>query len=85
MLIGDPLAARQVLIERSGIDFVKEGTAFFPGSSLAGEGLLVSDGALWQRQRRLSTPAFRAAAVRRYSDAMLEATQDFLAEEWRCA
>ena len=37
--------------------FVKEGTAFFPGSSLAGEGLLVSDGESWARQRRLSNPA----------------------------
>lgn len=32
-------------------------------SSLAGEGLLVSDGDVWRRQRRLSNPAFRKAAV----------------------
>ena len=46
---------------------MQEGTAFFPGSRLAGNGLLVSDGALWKRQRRLSNPAFRKAAVDSYA------------------
>lgn len=45
----------------------QEGTAFFPGSSLAGEGLLVSDGEVWRRQRQLANPAFRKAAVERYA------------------
>lgn len=45
---------------------MQEGTAFFPGSRLAGNGLLVSDGALWKRQRQLSNPAFRKAAVDSY-------------------
>ena len=46
---------------------VQEGTAFFPGSSLAGNGLLVSDGTIWQRQRQLSNPAFRQRAVETYA------------------
>ncbi len=46
---------------------VQEGTAFFPGSSLAGNGLLVSDGPIWQRQRQLSNPAFRQRAVETYA------------------
>ena len=46
---------------------VQEGTAFFPGSSLAGNGLLVSDGAVWQRQRQLTNPGFRKAAVETYA------------------
>lgn len=46
---------------------LQEGTAFFPGSSLAGQGLLVSDGAIWQRQRQLTNPAFRRAAVEAYA------------------
>ncbi|CAM6104567.1 unnamed protein product [Calypogeia fissa] len=33
---------------------MQAGTAFFPNSSLAGNGLLVSDGDLWMRQRRLA-------------------------------
>ena len=46
---------------------LQEGTAFFPGSSLAGNGLLVSDGPLWRRQRQLSNPAFRRAAIDSYA------------------
>ena len=45
----------------------QEGTAFFPGSSLAGNGLLVSDGATWQRQRQLSNLAFRSSAIKTYA------------------
>jgi cytochrome P450 len=56
------LVALQVLVGQPDV-FVKAGTAFFPGSSLTGNGLLVSDGAEWRRQRRLSNPAFRKAAV----------------------
>ena len=48
VLVSDAAAAKDVLIDRSSV-FVKEGTAFFPGSSLAGEGLLVSDGDVWAR------------------------------------
>ncbi|EFJ44932.1 hypothetical protein VOLCADRAFT_82539 [Volvox carteri f. nagariensis] len=75
-------AARTVLVEQAGSVYVKEGTAFFPGSSLAGNGLLVSDGPVWQRQRRLSNPAFRRAAVEAYSGAMVAATCDMLDNQW---
>ncbi|DBA77753.1 TPA: hypothetical protein ACH3X2_008443 [Trebouxia sp. C0005] len=61
---------------------VQEGTAFFPGSSLAGNGLLVSDGAVWQRQRQLTNPGFRRAAVETYAAAMCSATGHMLAEVW---
>ena len=44
----------------------QEGTAFFPGSQLAGQGLLVSDGETWRRQRQLANPAFRRSAVASY-------------------
>ena len=47
----------------------QKGTAFFPGSRLAGNGLLVSDGDVWRRQRQLSTPAFRQQAVNTYTKA----------------
>lgn len=82
VLVGDPAVARDVLVDRSAL-FVKEGTAFFPGSSLAGEGLLVSDGDAWARQRRLSNPAFRAAAVETYADAMSDAAARLLRGRWR--
>ena len=46
---------------------VQDGTAFFPGSQLAGQGLLVSDGDTWRRQRQLANPAFRRSAVASYA------------------
>jgi cytochrome P450 len=45
----------------------QKGTAFFPGSSLTGNGLLVSDGDIWLRQRRLCNPAFRKSIVDTYA------------------
>jgi len=74
VLLSDPPAARQALIDRADV-FVKEGTAFFPGSALTGNGLLVSDGEVWRRQRRLSNPAFRRAAVEGYAHQMVVETQ----------
>ena len=82
VLVGDPDVAADVLVHRAPL-FVKEGTAFFPGSSLAGEGLLVSDGDVWARQRRLTNPAFRRAAVDTYASAMANAGVALLSDEWR--
>ena len=81
VLVSDPDVVRDVAIDRADL-FVKEGTAFFPGSSLAGEGLLVSDGEKWARQRRLSNPAFRAAAVDAYATAMTRAGERLLRGPW---
>jgi cytochrome P450 len=81
VLVSDSIAAKDVLIDRSS-SFVKEGTAFFPGSSLAGEGLLVSDGDVWARQRRLSNPAFRKAAVETYAASMVNAGDALLRTKW---
>ncbi|KAK9829411.1 hypothetical protein WJX72_005691 [[Myrmecia] bisecta] len=81
VLLTDLRVAHEVLIDKASI-FVKEGTAFFPGSSLAGNGLLVSDGELWRRQRQLSNPAFRRAAVEAYAEAMGMATQQMLRNSW---
>ena len=81
VLVSDVEAAKDVLITRSS-SFKKEGTAFFPGSSLAGEGLLVSDGEIWARQRRLSNPAFRRVAVNAYADAMASAGAALLSKQW---
>ena len=77
VLVSSPEAAQQVLIDQPDV-FVKEGTAFFPGSSLTGNGLLVSDGEVWKRQRRLSNPAFRKAAVDAYAEQMVLCTQQLL-------
>ncbi len=53
------------------------------GSSLTGNGLLVSDGEVHKRQRRLSNPAFRKAAVETYAAAMVSATLSTLDNRWQ--
>jgi len=67
-----------VLEDASGA-YVKAGTAFLPSSQLAGNGLLVSDGDTWRRQRRLAAPAFRSAAVAAYAAGVRAATERLLA------
>jgi len=81
VLVSSPELARAVLADESDC-FQKEGTAFFPGSSLAGNGLLVSDGETWARQRRLSNPAFRRAAVATYARCMIEVGEKLVKTEW---
>ncbi|PRW32625.1 cytochrome p450 isoform A [Chlorella sorokiniana] len=83
VLVAEPEAARAVLIDPGQPVFVKAGTAFFPGSSLTGNGLLTSDGEVWKRQRRLANPAFRRAAIDKYGQAMLRCADDMALRRWR--
>jgi cytochrome P450 len=53
--------------------FLRESRALF------GSGLLTSDGALWQQQRRLLQPAFRHDHILAYTRAMTESTERMLA------
>lgn len=82
ILVSSPVYAREVFFTQSST-FIKAGTAFFPGSSLAGNGLLVSDGDIWKRQRRLSNPAFRKAAIQTYAEAMVNISENMVEKQWR--
>jgi cytochrome P450 len=46
-----------------------------------GEGLLTSDGALWQRQRRMTQPAFQSNQIARFMPIMHQQSQVML-DEW---
>lgn len=81
VVASSPAASRVVLVDKAEV-FIKEGTAFFPGSSLTGNGLLVSDGELWKRQRRLSNPAFRRSMITAYADQMTSCTEALLSGSW---
>ncbi len=52
--------------------------------AVMGEGLLTSEDGLWQRQRRLLQPAFRAERIRRFVEIMGVAVTD-LASRWQAA
>ena len=82
VLVSKPSVAKQVLIDDEA-SFTKKGTAFFPSSRLAGDGLLVTDGDVWRSQRRLSNPAFRKAAVETYAKAMNECIEETIRTRWR--
>ncbi|KAI5067887.1 hypothetical protein GOP47_0016232 [Adiantum capillus-veneris] len=81
VLVTSPKLVKEVLVGQSKT-FVKAGTAFFPGSSLTGNGLLVSDGQVWLRQRRLANPAFRKSVVDCYAQVMVDLTSKFLERTW---
>lgn len=84
IVVSDPVAAKTVLVDEPDV-YVKTGTAFFPGSSLTGNGLLVSDGPTWRRQRKLSNPAFRKTAIDKYTSTMTTCTEKvlFKGKRWR--
>ncbi|MCX4246632.1 cytochrome P450 [Paraliomyxa miuraensis] len=48
---------------------------------ILGNGLFVSDGELWTRQRRILAPEFRTATVGRFLPVIVERTQEML-DEW---
>jgi cytochrome P450 len=52
--------------------------------SVLGEGILTSEGELWQRQRRLLQPAFRAERIRRFVDVMASLAAG-LGDRWEAA
>ncbi len=49
---------------------------------LLGEGLLISDGALWRQQRKLIQPAFHATRIAAYADTMVAYAERAIAD-WR--
>lgn len=49
-------------------------------SEYLGNGLLVSDGDFWKRQRQLAQPAFHTKRIQAYADVMSEYTQRMLAK-----
>lgn len=56
-----------------------KGRALQAGRSLLGDGLLVSEGDIWLRQRRLVQPAFHRERIAAYGAAMIDHAQRMLA------
>jgi len=76
-VLSHPRDIETVLISKSS-NFIK--SVFLRESkALFGDGLLTSDGALWQRQRRLLQPSFHHEHVLSYTRTMLESTARMLA------
>ena len=63
-------------------NFVKLPFFFRHVDAIFGQGLLTSEGELWQRQRRLMAPAFHAQRLAGYGDTMVRHTERML-ESWQ--
>lgn len=80
-VVRHPEHAREVLVTHAA-QYSKAHTAFERLERVLGKGLLTTDGATWQRQRRLVQPSFAQARLRGYAAVMVEEAQRTLAG-WR--
>jgi cytochrome P450 len=60
-----PEGAREILATRAG-DYVKEAPVFTEAARVIGNGLLLSNGDQWRRDRRLLAPLFTPRRIREY-------------------
>lgn len=77
--LSDPAAIQHVLVDNAR-NYVK-GPIFDPMRSLVGNGLFLSDGDFWLRQRRLMQPAFHQRRLSTLVEGMVSETQAAL-ERW---
>ncbi len=78
-LVVDPEAIEEVLVRKKR-HFIK-GRATRALGALLGNGLLVSEGDFWRRQRRLAQPAFHKDRISRYGERMV-ALGSHMLEGW---
>lgn len=81
-VVHDPQAIRHVLV-RNHRNYTK-GRGLDRVRILLGNGIMVSEGAFWQRQRRMIQPAFRNAVLQRFSG-LIRDENLALAAQWRAA
>ncbi len=82
-LLADPAAIEHVLVKNHK-NYRKPKFLTGPVKLVAGNGLFVSEGDLWLRQRRLAQPAFLRGAVNRLA-APMTAAADRLVHDWEAA
>ncbi|WP_372426096.1 cytochrome P450 [Salinarimonas chemoclinalis] len=80
LLVTDPDEIEPILV-RNHTSYVKHRFFWRHVRAIFGEGLLTSNGALWQRQRRLAAPAFAGRKLDGYGPIMVRMTQELL-ETW---
>jgi cytochrome P450 len=76
-IISDPAGIRQVLISEVQ-NFPKSDLMIAALKPLLGNGILISNGPVWQRQRATMEPAFQQMGVRRQFPVMAATVEDFL-------
>ena len=81
ILLSHPDFIEQVLVIQQG-KFHKSELTKRVTEGLLGQGLLISEGEFWRRQRRLAQPAFHRIRINEYASTMLESAQARI-QEWR--
>ncbi len=80
-LVNQPDLIREVLVTKAKL-FRKQPKVPDALREIDGEGLVVTEGDFWLRQRRLLQPAFHSRRMGRYADTVVERTSRFL-DDWR--
>jgi cytochrome P450 len=83
ILLNHPDWIEQVLVIQHS-KFHKSALSKQATKRLLGQGLLISEGELWRRQRRLAQPAFHRTRINEYARTMVEVAQTHV-REWRDA
>ncbi len=78
ILINDPDAVKAILVKNH--ENYKKGPGFERVKMLLGNGIIVSDGAFWRKQRRMIQPAFSRKCIDGLAQKMQKANQDWLAK-----
>ena len=76
ILINDPDAVKAILVKNH--ENYKKGPGFERVKMLLGNGIIVSDGAFWRRQRRMIQPAFSRQCIDGLAEKMRTANQEWL-------
>ena len=79
ILVNDPSAVRRVLVENA-LAYEKPAPTRRVTRPIIGEGLLLSEGAEWRRQRRVLSPAFTPLHVEKMAPHFAEAAHGLIGE-----
>lgn len=79
-LVNDPEMIRHILIKNPAN--YNKGPGFERVKMLLGNGIIVSDGAFWRRQRRMIQPAFGKRSIAKLCEQVQQCNQQLL-NEWR--
>lgn len=82
VILSSPDHARHVL-QTNAANYRKSGPMWDIIGKLLGNGLVVSDGEYWQRQRRMMQPEFHSRRLAVLTDTMVEAIEEAL-DTWEC-
>ena len=80
-LLREPEHIKRVFVDNAD-NYTKQTRGYAKAKIVLGQGLVTSEGTLWQRQRRISTPAFSRQRVAAFAGVMTAATEQML-RQWR--